>query len=468
MTVREKFQKIVPTVLLGLFALWSQLGTSEEKTGIYIDVGQASVKRSLLALPSFVFFSSDRSDVRKIEMGQELFKTVANDLTASGYFTFIKPDAFPEDTSKLSLKPAPEDPKGFNFASWKAIDTEFLIRGGYRVAGSQISLEAFLYHVPQGKLIFGKTYQSANSGLRKMAHTFANDVIKSLTGNRGPYVTQIVASVQVPESTNKEIYVMDWDGFGLKKISDHKSVAISPSWSPDGKKVSYTAFAYHTKAKTRNADLFVYELYTGKRFLVSYRKGINSGSSFAPDGLNMLLTLSESGNPDIYRIGLDGKNLLRLTDGPRNSMNVEPVFNSSGTRIAFSSDRSGTPMIFTMSPTGADVKRITIAGKYNATPAFSPDGSKIAFSGMDNNSFNIYTINADGSGPIKKLTDVPGNPTKNEDPSWSPDGRHILFVSNRTGNSQIFMVNADGTNERRITFDKNNYFKPKWSPFLDN
>jgi len=54
----------------------------------------------------------------------------------------------------------------------------------------------------------------------------------------------------------------------------------------------------------------------------------------------------------------------------------------------------------------------------------------------------------------------------NEDPSWSPDGRYIVFTSNRTGSNQLYMVSADGSNERRITYDKHNYYKPKWSPFL--
>lgn len=459
-------RKTLLLLMIPLFSGWMFSASAED---IYINVGEAKIKKSLLAFPALLYYGSDPSNKSKIEAGQELFKTITNDLTVSGFFTFIKPEAFLEDPSKTSLKPAPGDPKGFDFKNWKTIGTEFLIRGGYQVTGGKISLEVYLYHVPRAKLILGKTYEGSREATRKIAHTFADDAVKALTGKRGMFNTKIVASVQKGGVGNKEIYVMDWDGENSQKITDHKSVAISPAWSPDGKKIAYTAFAYHTKAKTRNADLFLYELPTGKRWLVSYRKGINSGASFYPNGQHILLTLSQGGNPDIFKMTLDGKSLERLTRGPKGSMNVEPDINSDATKIAFSSDRSGQPMIYTMSVNGTNVKRLTFAGRYNASPSWSPDGSKIVFAGHDKGHFDIFIINADGTG-LKRLTSAKksnGTFADNEDPSWSPDGRHILFVSNRTGLNQIYMISPDGTNERRLTYDRNAYFKPKWSPFLD-
>ncbi|MES2856950.1 MAG: translocation protein TolB, partial [Bdellovibrionota bacterium] len=60
-----------------------------------------------------------------------------------------------------------------------------------------------------------------------------------------------------------------------------------------------------------------------------------------------------------------------------------------------------------------------------------------------------------------------GKAANNEDPSFSPDGRHILFRSDRTGKYQLFIVSVDGETERQITFDNQEYFRPKWSPTLD-
>jgi Tol biopolymer transport system component len=42
-----------------------------------------------------------------------------------------------------------------------------------------------------------------------------------------------------------------------------------------------------------------------------------------------------------------------------------------------------------------------------------------------------------------------------------------MFTSDRTGNYQIYIISPDGTGERRITEDRANWDKPKWSPYLD-
>lgn len=463
MKIMTKLNLLLLTVVF--FTAASAPFAAKGESQIYISVGEAKVRKSLLALPALKFFSPSSSK-SNIQLGDELYKIIYNNLNVSGLFTFIKPEAYLEDPSKTSLKPAPGDAQGFNFKNWKTIGTEFLIRGGYKVSGSTLSLEIYVYHVPQAKLIMGKTYEGATSSTRKIAHTFSNDLIKSLTGKRGMFDTKIVASISKPPGS-KEIYVMDWDGANETKITNHKSIAISPAWSSDGKKIAYTAFAYHPKAKTRNADLFLYNIENGKRWLVSYRKGINSGAVFLDDKKHLLLTISQGGSPDIFKMTEDGKTLTRITRGPGKSMNVEPAVSPDGTKIAFSSDRSGKPMIYTMDMNGKNLKRLTFAGNYNASPTWSPDGKKIAFAGFDKGNFDIFIINADGSG-LKKLTKAKktnGRWSNNESPTFSPDGSLIMFTSDRSGTHQLYIVSPDGNNERRITFDRRNYEKPKWSPF---
>jgi len=435
----------------------------------YFKMGDAQTKKSLLAFPALRFEGNPSVTPNYMGIGAELFKVVQNDLLVSGYFQMINSSAFLEDPAKTGIRPQPTDPNGFKFDAWKQIGAEFLIRGSYSVVQNDLVLEIYVYGVQRTSVVLAKKYRGPANSVRRMAHTFGNDLLKALSGQTGMFLSKLTVASDRGGNTYREIYVMDWDGADVQKITNHKSVALSPSWSPDGKKLAYTAFVQRTRTKTRNADLFVYELATGKRWLVSYRMGLNSGSTFTPDGQRILLTLSQNGVPDIYELDTDGALIQKLTNGPHGAMNVEPSVSPDGKHVAFSSDRSGNPMIYIMDRDGASPRRVTFAGKFNSTPAWSPDGKKITFAGWESDHFDVFVMNTDGTGMVR-ITSAKkpnGHPAMNEDPVFSPDGRLILYTSNRTGANQIYISNLDGSEERRITNDSANYFKPKWSPNLE-
>jgi len=432
---------------------------------VYINVGEANFKKSLMALPECKYLGAAEKPSSAKSISLDLSSTLLNDLDSTGYFQFVKQDAYLEDPEKVGLKPAPGESNGFKYENWSKIGTEFLIRCGFSVIKGQITLKAFLYDVKKAKSIVAKEYSGPEDKVRKVAHTFANDVVEGLTGKPGYFLTRIVVGSDRGGNSWKEIYIMDWDAKNPKQITRHKSIALSPNWSPEGKKVAYTAYVVHTKSKKRNADLFTYEIFTGKRELISSRPGINSGAAFSPDGKHIFMTISQAGSPDIFRVGSSGDGLKQITKGPAGAMYVEPAVSPDGKKIAFSSDRSGKPMVYTMDIDGTNMKRITFAGKYNASPSWSPDGKKIAFAGFDKDHFDVFVMNADGTNMVRLTTEkkINGKMSNNEDPAFSPDGRQVMFVSDRTKNKQIYLINADGTNERRLTVDKHNYFKPKWS-----
>ncbi len=466
---RSFYQIATGPILLMITSHFLLLAMVQAESPIHLNVGDAKFKKSIMAIPTFQYLGTLGLSKNYLTFGKEIYDTIQFDLSVSSYFDFLKREAFIEDTSKVSLRPVIEEASGFNFSSWKQIGADFLIRAGYKIVDDEATLEIYLYYVPQQKRVLAKTYKGRSKDARIIAHTVANDIVKELTGIRGFFLSKIVTS-RTTEPQQREIFVMDWDGANVRAITHHHSIANSPAWSADGKTIGYRNFTYHTTERTRNADLFFYNLANQERKLISARPGINSGVSFFPDGKYIALTMTRGESPNIYKMTMDGRSFDALTSSKKDVLNVEPSVSPDGKKIAFSSDRNGRPMVYVMNTDGTNVKRLTIAGEFNSCPKWSPDGKKIAFAGSDKGHFDLFVMDADGENMIrltsaKKTTN--DKMSDNEDPSFSPDGRHILFSSNRDGHHQLYIVDIDGENERRITFDKNDYYKPAWSPFLD-
>ena len=437
---------------------------SQEKTSVYLKVGQGKNKRSLLALPYFIY-SGQKNNVRNMTAKDDLYLKLNNNLEISSYFNLIDPKANLEPDGERGLKPKPHS-EGFEFKHWTALQTDYLVKAGFRVLRGKIELDLYTYYVPSKKMIFGRNYSAELQHTGILANRIANDLVKAITGKTSYFNSKLLTISNFGGRKDKAVFVMGVNGENITRVSNLKTIHLSPAWSNDGKKIAYTAYAYHPKSKMRNPDLFTYELATKRRWLVSYKKGTNSGATFSPDDSSIYLTVSKDGVPDIYKMNADGKDFKRITNGPSRAMNVEPDVSNSGKKIVFSSDRSGKPMIYTMNTSGSGIKRLTFGGIYNSEPTWSPDDKWIAFAGQQSKNYDIYIIKPDGS-QVKKITSAlkrNGKPANNESPSFSPDGRRIAFVSDRHGTKQIYTINVDGTGEKRVTNDNYNYSEVVWSP----
>ena len=429
----------------------------------YIRLGEAKVEKSLLSVSEPVFLGNiHKENYKSIQVS--LYDTLTKDLTVVGYFRLLPLTAQLDKSAKL--RPVTVDKNGFAWESWQSLKVDYLLKTGFFFEGQQMVLEAYFYQVNKAQNIFATRYRGPITSWRSLAHSLADDVVYHISGQRS-FLTKKIAFVASPpnKKTTRELFVADWDGENRQQLTRHNTIVLSPAWSPDGKKIAYTAYLQRALSKMRNADLMVLDLETQKAKLTSYRKGINSGAYF--DSLSSLyLTISTDSNPDIYRIDLEGHVLQRITNGPMGAINVEPALSPNKNLLAFSSDRSGRPMIFISEPDGSNPKRLTYAGSFNAAPSWFPDSKRLAFAGWLDKAFDIYTIDIQGSEirRITKANKANGKQASHENPAVSPDGRVIMYTSNRTGHNQLFLSLADGSEEWAITQDSWDYFQPKWSP----
>jgi TolB protein len=339
-------------------------------------------------------------------------------------------------------------PGDFNFAPWKAAGADLLVKSGYRLAGSTLTLEFRLYDVFKEKEIVAKRYTGNIRDLRKIAHTFDDQIMLAITGEKGPFTGKIAFVSN--RTGNKEIYLMDYDGYNVQRLTRNGSINLNPDFSPNGREIIYTSY------KRKNPNLYRRELFTGTEALISARRGVNITGAYSPDGKRIALTMSKDGNSEIYLIDTSGKQLARLTNNQ--AIDVSPAWSPDGSHIAFTSDRLGRPQIFVMNADGGDLHRLTTSGAYNDRPRWSPKGDRILYCRMEGNGFHIYAINPDGSGDTRLTSEG-----SNEHPRWSPDGRFITFSSKRGGKEAIYLMRADGSGQTKVSRGNAGDSHPTWS-----
>lgn len=408
---------------------------------IYLDINAPSVQRIKIAIPDFKNISTRNEHP---ELSASLPAVISNDLDLSGYFTPMDKDAFLEEGG------TDPEPGTSHLKDWSVIGADLLLRARYTCVGRALEVEARLYDVFRARQILGKRYLGNVGEHRFLMHRVSNDIIYALTGYKGMFLSKLAF---VGTATgHKEIYVCDYDGHNLKRITSDQSIALFPRWSPKGDKLLFNSF------KEGGSKLYMKDLTSGSVRRLSGRKGLNIGASWAPDGKKVALTLSLGTNPNIYTIDLEGKVIKRLVD--HWGIDVSPSFSPDGNKIAFVSNRSGSPQIYVLDLMEGKEERLTFEGKYNTSPNWSAL-NRITFSGMSDGFLDIYSMNADGSN-LRRLTENQG---KNEDPCWSPDGRYIVFSSNREGRYHLYIMNANGQNQRRITSLKGEQTAPSWSSY---
>lgn len=364
-------------------------------------------------------------------MGSQGAGVLRNDFALISLFKVLDPASFVAAPSEgMSITPG----------SWQSVGAQGVVKGEIKQSGGALEAKMAFFELARGTTAtLTRDYKGSPADLRKFMHSFANDVVKLLTGQAAAFGTRLVFARREGPG-RKDVFVADFDGANQGRVSSGRGVSMLPAFGPGG--IWYSVLTPDGMYLTR-AGMGDKPILRGN--------GLNMGVSAC--GGRMVFSSTRDGNAEIYSSAADGSDIRRLTNDP--GIDVSPACGPGG-QIAFVSNRHGSPQIWMMDSSGGGQKRVTYKGEYNQTPAWCPDPKKqlIAFTGRDSG-MDIFTINV-ATGAYTRITQGQG---VNKDPAFSPDCRMIAFASSRGG---IYVSNPQGLNQIRIV--SGSAETVRWSP----
>lgn len=382
---------------------------------------------------SLVRFAGDAA------IAQDLLGVVENDLSRTGLFKLVDP------AGKV-----PHEPSDIRPAEWAGVESVLIGSIELQTEG-KIAVKFRLLDLVRNTELLSQVVTASENQTRAIGHRIADMMYERLTGSPGVFSTRIAYVSR--DGSLYRLVVADSDGDNEQALLTSREPIMSPSWSPDGRRIAYVSF------EKQRAMVYVQSLSSQKRTLIADFPGSNSAPTWSPDGSQIAMVLSRDGESQIYIASVHGGQLRRVTYSK--AIDTEPAFAPDGKSLLFTSDRGGNPQIYRVSMEDNSVRRVTFDSGSAFSPRFHPDGKSFVFTQFNAGTFHIAAHDFESS--QTQILTAGGWEKK---PSFSPNGKMILFATEAQGRGILATVSSDGRVKQTMAAQRGDIREPMWGPFL--
>jgi len=262
---------------------------------------------------------------------------------------------------------------------------------------------------------------------------------------------QLIVTARMENHPNHNVYILNVDGSEVHRITDKGKDACT-YFSPDRKHIVFSSDRDADKLPPGDyADSANYppgsEVYIAKADGTDIRRltfntAYEAETSFSPDGKWILFTSNQDGNLELYRMSLDGKTKIRITNTP-DLQEGGSFYMPDGKRIIYRAWKKGeeanknrVSQLYLINDDGSGRAPLTDTSEFNWSPYPSPDGKRVVFAHRGTGDFEVYMLNLE----TKKLTRLTYHPKFDSYPVFSPDGKTVAFTSSREGAPAIYLM----------------------------
>jgi TolB protein len=239
-----------------------------------------------------------------------------------------------------------------------------------RRATANRSINNFPSWSPDGKAIAYTSYRQGNKPLIFLSSRGALRPGRLVNSDgRSQYravfdpVGELLAVV-LSNGATSDIYAVREDGRGLRKLTDSRSIQVSPSWSPDGRHLAFVS------DRTGAPQIYIMDADGDGVRRLTYDGSYNTGPAWSPDGLWIAYETRVDGQFDIWLIDPEGKVNVPLVTNERTDEG--PSWAPNGRHLVFSSTRRGRSDLYMIDRDGSNLRRLTGDAGNNTAPCWGP------------------------------------------------------------------------------------------------